>query len=137
MPFARSTTFDTRRDSTPPIFRHSRDHASASPSIADRIDDLVAINPGYVVIGDSMAGTRIEAPLLAKLTGQSIAPVLQAGTGSAFWYLALKNWVIASGVHPRCTFIFFRDTNLTDALFRAEGRSAGRSIWWRAIARTR
>jgi len=85
------------------------------------IDDLVAINPGYVVIGDSMAGTRIEAPLLAKLTGQSIAPVLQAGTGSAFWYLALKNWVIASGVHPRCTFIFFRDTNLTDALFRAEG----------------
>lgn len=38
-----------------------------------------------------------------------------AGAGSAWWYLVLKNWVIASGAHPRCVFVFFRDTNLTNA----------------------
>jgi len=79
-------------------------------------------NPGYVVIGDSMAGSRIEPPLLGRLTGQTVFPLFLAGSGSAWWYLALKNWVIASGSHPRRTFIFFRDTNLTDPFFRAEGQ---------------
>ena len=49
-----------------------------------------------------------------------MAPLLQAGSGSAFWYLALKNWVIASGIRPRVVFIFFRDTNLTDVMFRLD-----------------
>ena len=49
-----------------------------------------------------------------------MAPLLQPGSGPAFWYLALKNWVIASGIRPRMVFIFFRDTNLTDVLFRLD-----------------
>jgi hypothetical protein len=49
-----------------------------------------------------------------------VAPLLQAGSGSAFWYLALKNWVVASGIKPRVVFIFFRDTNLTDVMFRLD-----------------
>ena len=84
------------------------------------VGDLAHMNPGYVVIGDSMAGSRIDPKLLSQLTGQSIAPLLQPGTGSAWWYLALRNWVIASGIHPRATFIFFRDTNLTNAMFRLD-----------------
>ncbi|HEY7055831.1 MAG TPA: hypothetical protein VH458_04865 [Vicinamibacterales bacterium] len=83
-------------------------------------EGLAHIKPTYVIIGDSMAGSRIEPPLLGKLTAQAVVPLWQAGTGSAWWYLALKNWVIASGAHPKCTFIFFRDTNLTDATFRVE-----------------
>ena len=85
-----------------------------------RIPELQRMNPGYVVIGDSMAGTRINERLLTELTGQPVAPLLQAGTGPVFWYLALKNWVIASGVKPRAVFIFFRDTNLTDTMFRLD-----------------
>jgi hypothetical protein len=84
------------------------------------IGDLARMNPGYVIIGDSMAGSRIDPRLLSRLTGQSIAPLLQPGTGSAWWYLALRNWVIASHIHPRYTFIFFRDTNLTNAVFRLD-----------------
>lgn len=84
------------------------------------VGDLAGMNPGYVVIGDSMAGSRIEPKLLSQLTQTSIAPLLQPGTGSAWWYLALKNWVIPARLHPRCTFIFFRDTNLTNALFRLD-----------------
>jgi hypothetical protein len=49
-----------------------------------------------------------------------VSPVFQAGSGPAWWYLALKNWVIASGIRPRLVFIFFRDTNLTDVMFRLD-----------------
>ena len=87
---------------------------------ATRISDLQRLNPGYVVIGDSMAGTRIDERRLGELSGTPVAPLLQAGSGSAFWYLALKNWVIASGIKPRVVFIFFRDTNLTDVMFRLD-----------------
>lgn len=85
-----------------------------------RIPELQRLDPGFVVIGDSMAGTRIDERRLGELSGRPVAPLLQAGSGSAFWYLALKNWVIASGIHPRCVFIFFRDTNLTDVMFRLD-----------------
>ena len=87
---------------------------------AYRIPQLRQLNPGAVVIGDSMAGTRINERLLGQLSGVPVAPLLQAGSGSAFWYLALKNWVLASGVKPRVVFIFFRDTNLTNLMFRLD-----------------
>lgn len=84
------------------------------------VEQLAYMKPGYVVIGDSMAGTRIHTTRLAELTGRPAAPILQAGSGSAYWYLALKNWVIASGARPRVVFVFFRDTNLTDVMFRLD-----------------
>lgn len=90
------------------------------PFDASRIPELVRLNPGYVVIGDSMAGTRIDEARLGELAGRPVAPLLQPGSGSAFWYLALRNWVIASGIRPRVVFIFFRDTNLTNVLFRLD-----------------
>jgi hypothetical protein len=67
-----------------------------------------------------MAGTRIDVPLFTHLTSQVVAPLLYAGSGPAWWYLALKNWVIPSGIHPRTVFVFFRDTNLTDVMFRID-----------------
>jgi len=87
---------------------------------ATRVADLARLKPGYVVIGDSMAGTRIDEHRLSELSGTPVAPLLQPGSGSAFWYLALKNWVIPSGIKPRVVFIFFRDANLTDVLFRLD-----------------
>jgi hypothetical protein len=91
-----------------------------APFDANRIPDLQRLQPGYVIIGDSMAGTRIDERRLAELAHRPVAPLLQPGSGSAFWYLALKNWVIASGVKPRMVLIFFRDTNLTDLMFRLD-----------------
>lgn len=85
-----------------------------------RVADLARMNPGLVVIGDSMAGSRVDPALLSQLTGRVTAPLLYAGSGPAWWYLALKNWVIASGIHPRAVIVFFRDTNLTNVLFRID-----------------
>jgi hypothetical protein len=90
------------------------------PFHGHRIPQLQRLEPGYVVIGDSMAGTRINERLLGQLSGSPVAPLLQAGSGPVFWYLAMKNWVIASGIKPRVVFIFFRDTNLTDTMFRLD-----------------
>jgi hypothetical protein len=90
------------------------------PFDRDPIQQLEEIDPGIVVIGDSMAGTRIDHGRLAELSGMRVAPLLQAGSGPAWWYLAIKNWVIPSGTRPRVIFIFFRDTNLTDILFRMD-----------------
>jgi hypothetical protein len=87
---------------------------------AERVPELRGFQPGYVVIGDSMAGTRVDERRLGELARVPVAPLLQPGSGSAFWYLALKNWVIASGIKPRMVLIFFRDSNLTDLLFRLD-----------------
>ena len=76
--------------------------------------------PELVVIGDSMAGTRVDPAVLEQLSGRRVFAILHPGSGSTFWYLALKNWVIASGVRPRAVFIFFRDANLTDVMFRLD-----------------
>src|SRR5262249_38199667 len=70
--------------------------------------------------GVSRAGSRIDPAVFARASGQSVAPLLYAGSGPAWWYLVLKNWVIASGIRPKAIFIFFRDTNLTDVMFRID-----------------
>ena len=71
------------------------------PFDGSRVDDLRGMQPDVVVIGDSMAGTRIEPGEFTRVSGRSIAPLLYAGSGPAWWYLALKNWVIASGITRR------------------------------------
>lgn len=94
------------------------------PFNAQAVEDLRVGNPRWVFIGDSMLGTRIDPFYLGSIstTGDEfVAFLYHAATGPAWWYLAFKNQLVASGVHPRMTFIFFRDTNLTDTMFRLEG----------------
>lgn len=80
-------------------------------------EELRAIQPGIVVIGDSMAG-RIHKRRLEELAGTPVAPILRNATGSAHWFLIFKNYVVASGHRPRAAIVFFRETNLTDPMFR-------------------
>lgn len=92
------------------------------PFNAHPIEDLRVGQPAWVFIGDSMLGTRIDPARLSQLSGnQFVAFLNHAATGPGWWYLAFKNHLVASGVKPRMTFIFFRDTNLTDTMFRLEG----------------
>src|SRR5262245_23262342 len=86
-----------------PSYEIARARAPFDPLPAD---DLARMNPGYVIIGDSMAG-RIDVGRLGQLTGRPIAPLLQAGSGSAYWYLAFKNWVVTSGIFHSLDFLFF------------------------------
>ncbi len=70
--------------------------------------------PEYVVIGDSMAGIRIDPRHLSRVTGRSVAGLFTPGTPVAYWYLQLKNLVANNGLtHMRGAIIFFRDDQLT------------------------
>jgi hypothetical protein len=79
--------------------------------------------PQWVFIGDSMLGTRIDPTYLGELSSthdEVVAFLYHPATGPVWWYLAFKNHLLASGITPRVVFVFFRDTNLTDTLFRVE-----------------
>lgn len=95
------------------------------------IDDLRHGQPTWVFIGDSMMGTRIDPIHLGEIStthDELVSFLFHPATGPAWWYLAFKNHLVASGVKPRAVFVFFRDTNLTDTMFRLEslyGRGFG------------
>lgn len=73
----------------------------------------------YILIGDSMAGTRIDPGHLSRLIGgHGAAALFHPGSGPAYWYLAFKNLVVNAGLKPKAVVFFFRDENLTDTLFR-------------------
>lgn len=90
---------------------------------AEPIAQLQYGKPTWVFIGDSMLGTRIDPLHLGRISSthdENVGFLFHPGTGPAWWYLAFKNHLVASGIRPRVTFVFFRDTNLTDTLFRLE-----------------
>jgi hypothetical protein len=85
------------------------------------IEELQYGQPRWVFIGDSMLGSRIDPAYLGSLssTGDELVSFLfHPATGPAWWYLSFKNHLVPSGITPRMTFFFFRDTNLTDTMFR-------------------
>jgi len=90
------------------------------------IEDLERMQPGFVIIGDSMAG-RIDEYYLDQISGLRVAPIRYAASGPALWYLVFKNWVVPSQISPRWVVVFFRDTNLTDTLFRIDGPAPDRT----------
>jgi hypothetical protein len=70
--------------------------------------------PEFIIIGDSMAGVRIDPRHLSRVTGRSVAGLYQQGSPVAFWYLQLKNMVAGNGLAKmRGAVLFFRDDQLT------------------------
>ena len=70
-----------------------------------------------------MLKTRINPAVLHRLTGGAkIYYLIKDGMMSAYWYLALKNYIAASGAHPGKVFIFFRDTFLTRPKINIAGK---------------
>ena len=64
-------------------------------------------------IGDSMLGSRIDAVHLSVITqDKTNALLVHPATGPAWWFLALKNYLVASGEKPDFTFVFDRDFQL-------------------------
>jgi hypothetical protein len=75
---------------------------------------LRAAQPEFVIIGDSMAGVRIDPRHLSRVSGRSVAGLYQQGSAVAFWYLQLKNMVVGNGLTKvRGAVLFFRDDQLT------------------------
>ena len=70
--------------------------------------------PDYVLIGNSMVKTRFDPRTLNRsLNGRRALIVANDSSRSAMWYAMFKNYVLASGQHPRRVLFFFRDLELT------------------------
>lgn len=77
-------------------------------------DAVRQVQPHYVVIGDSMAGIRIDPLQLTRLTRTNVIGLYQQGSPVAQWYLVLKNLVVENELKGvRGAIFFFRDDQLT------------------------
>lgn len=78
------------------------------------LNHLKDYRPDFVIIGNSMAYTRINYKKLEELVpGRKVTLVRLPGSRMDSWYLMLKHYVVASGVKPKRVFLFFRDSHLT------------------------
>lgn len=100
----------------------------SAPPIAKRpfdarpLQKVRARRPNIVVVGNSMAGTRInERTLNQLLAPRRAVTITYGGSRAAVWYLIFKNYVIASGVRPERVLFFFRYQELTETLYRESG----------------
>lgn len=76
--------------------------------------DLREARPDFFIIGDSMAGTRIDPRHLSRRAGKSVAALLEPGSPVAFWYLEFKNLIVNNGLtNVQAVIFFFRDDQLT------------------------
>ncbi len=78
--------------------------------------------PDYFVIGDSMAGTRIDPRHLSRRAGKNVAALLVPGSPVAYWYLEFKNLIVENDLtQVRAAIFFFRDDQLTAQVQVAPG----------------
>jgi hypothetical protein len=87
---------------------------------------LEKLRPEVILIGDSMLGTRIDPVVLSGKTGSRIAVLAHPGSGSAYWFLEMKNHIAVARQSPKWVIVFFRGDQLTLPGFRTgEGYRLG------------
>ena len=92
---------------------------SKTPFKRQPLERLQANRPSIVLIGDSLVHAAVDPQLLQEELGDGkVEMIWRGGAASAAWYLTLKNYIAASGVHPRLCCIFFNYDLLTNATFR-------------------
>jgi hypothetical protein len=99
------------RESYLPTVETPRPREPFDQSAADAVRE---VQPEFAVIGDSMAGIRIDPRLLSRLSQKRVVGLYQQGSPVAYWYLAFKNLVAENGLSGfRGAIFFFRDDQLT------------------------
>jgi hypothetical protein len=77
-------------------------------------DAVREVQPQFVVIGDSMAGIRIDPLQLSRASHTRVVGLFHPGSPVAYWYLAFKNLLVENEVKgARGAIFFFRDDQLT------------------------
>lgn len=88
----------------------------------EHIHGIEKSKPDIVLIGDSVLYEGVDPVLFAEGLGMPVYEMATPGSGTAAWYLQLKNIVIETTHHPKYVFIFFRNTMLTVPQYRTTGR---------------
>jgi hypothetical protein len=99
------------RESYVPTFEAPRPREPFDEATAET---LRSAQPEFVIIGDSMAGVRVDPGHLSRMMGKSVAGLFHPGSPVAYWYLELKNFIIENQLtRVRGVIFFFRDDQLT------------------------
>jgi hypothetical protein len=99
------------RDSYLPTVETPRPREPFDQAAADAVR---GVQPHFVVIGDSIAGIRIDPLHLSRLSRTRTVGLFTPGSPVAYWYLAFKNLVADNGLkEARGAIFFFRDDQLT------------------------
>jgi hypothetical protein len=107
------------RDSYLPSVETARPREPFDQEAANAVRE---VQPQFVVIGDSMAGIRIDPLQLSRLTRTRVIGLYQQGSPVAHWYLAFKNLVVNNDLKSvRGAIFFFRDDQLTTQVQVAPG----------------
>ena len=99
------------RDSYLPTVETPRPREPFDQAAADAVRE---VQPRFVVIGDSMAGIRIDPLQLSRQAHTQVVGLYQQGSPVAYWYLAFKNLAVENNLKSlRGAIFFFRDDQLT------------------------
>lgn len=88
-------------------------------------EQLAAIEqekPTVVLIGDSVLEEGVDAELLSNTLGLGVLRVPIPGSGTAAWYLFMKNVIFEAEHRPDYVAVFFRVTILTVPQYRTGGK---------------
>ncbi|MBE0684218.1 MAG: hypothetical protein IH589_20120 [Anaerolineales bacterium] len=75
-----------------------------------------------VLIGDSVLKEGVDDEELSSLLGVNSYAIPVPGSGTAAWYLVLKNVILKAEHRPKYVAIFFRNTMLTVPQYRTTGK---------------
>jgi hypothetical protein len=78
--------------------------------------------PDLVLIGDSVLYEGVDPVLLSEQLGLNAYSITVPGSGTASWYLVIKNVVLESAHRPKYIVVLFRNTMLTVPQYRTTGR---------------
>jgi hypothetical protein len=107
------------RDSYLPTVETPRPREPFDQATADAVRQ---VQPQFVVIGDSMAGIRIDPLQLSRQAHTQVVGLYQQGSPVAYWYLAFKNLAVENDLKSlRGAIFFFRDDQLTSQVQVAPG----------------
>ena len=79
------------------------------------------VKPEIVLVGNSILDEAVDDRLFSNLVQTQTLKFTWGGSGSAIWYLFLKNIIITARHKPKTVAIFFRDQFLTEPSFRVTG----------------
>ncbi len=81
--------------------------------IPDEIGRIDAGKPDIVFIGNSYLDMAVEPKQLPRLAGLSGLSLMRGGSGTACWYLLIKNVLLPSRHVPRAVVLYFAGNQLT------------------------
>jgi hypothetical protein len=87
-------------------------------------DQIDAEQPDLVVIGNSLIERGIDFEQLSAASGLQAMRMSSGGSGSALWYLFLKNEILTAEHPPRYVAIVFRDNTFSVPNLSVEGKYA-------------